>query len=641
MNNLKPSAGLFLVLFLLSHCGGTGTSLKVKYPGEVTAQMQMEFNQVEAQYRRKDYEYAYHGYQNFIQTHVYNKLTDESFYKQGKIFFLTTRHVDAANKFMELAQKSPSPVYQAKAWHMAGYANFKMRRFKESIDLLKNAKAEALAPRLRVQYFSLIIQNTKEVPEEKQFGDLNMLRLYDLYEDFAGENLKKMHGGNVIDYTSVKNMMNLWINSPMSTTDIPSWMRKFKASSAKAYVDYKLAKVYYEENNLKKARTLFSKFVKRYPKNPYADTARSILTELGGPEKDTDVALKKANYKIGVMLPFTGRYESYGLSILDGVKCASGEQNLCGDYSGVKIIVRDSGFTPDSVRKAMTELVNEGVAAIVGPLSGKLAIEAGIIASEKKIPIFPITQKSKLMGQSDYIFQIGMQPKQQIQSLVKTARSRGLKNFGIFFPNNKYGQIMAELFTDEVKLSGGKITAYAEYNKRSTDLFAEVRKLKSSIGRIAKIEKGVGFDALFIPDSYQSINSIVGGLEFHKISGVPLLGTNAWNDPGLTLSIANKFPGSFFIDLYDGSSNSKNVKEFKEKFVSSFGRSPRVLEAYGYDTLMLIRKVSQEKGSKKIKMALENNQGFKGVTGIKGFQMGEGALIESMVLKIKTNGLEQ
>jgi len=635
--NIVFSLVLVLCTTLFIHCGGSGDR-KVVYPSEVTPEIQKEFNQIEKQYRYKNYSHAFHGYENFIKTHDYNKLTDEAYYKQGKIFFLQSRLDESSTKFKELAGKTPSPKYKAKAWHMSGYSRFKQESYDQALGDLKRVKPDKLPAKMRVQYFSIVISSSKRSEKNKSFGDYAKLKLFDTYESFAGSALRGLRGSDVTSFSQTKKLITAWIATPLLTSKITEWMKRYSASApARAYIDFKLGKTYYEAKKYSKAKRLLARFVTRHPKNKYAPVAHKILKELGTTADDLN--LKKAHYKVGILLPLAGRHETYSYSILDGVKCAAGINDVCLDDSGIRLIVKDSGYSTTSVRSAVSELARSGVAAIIGPLSGSLAIEAGIIASNYKIPIFPITQKTALMAQGDYIFQVGMQPKQQIYALVKATRSHGHRSIGVFHPNTNYGQTMAELFMEEARANGLKITALAEYNKWSKDVYAETRKLKKSIGRVGAPGSGIGFDAIFIPDSYQNINALVGALEFNGISKVSLLGTNAWNDPDLTLAIASKFPGSFFIDLYNPASSDSKVKDFTDQFISAFGRAPRVLEAYGYDIMMMIRESASDKGAKGIHSALSHGRGFRGVTGIRGFKLGEGPIIESTVLKIKSSGV--
>jgi ABC-type branched-subunit amino acid transport system substrate-binding protein len=237
------------------------------------------------------------------------------------------------------------------------------------------------------------------------------------------------------------------------------------------------------------------------------------------------------------------------------------------------------------------------------------------------------------MNQSNYVFQFSMQAKQQMAELVSEAISRGHKRFGMFYPNISYGQTLAELFAEEVKSRGGQVIANVEYPRDTFDLFSQTRRLKDELARTA------GIDALFIPDSFKMINALVPALEYSQIKGISLLGTNAWNDAALTLTIADLFPGSFFVDFYDANSTAQAALDFKQRFTAAFGHNPRVLEAYGYDIASYIQEVASQSGSHNIKESVLNGGGYNGVTGVKGFREGEGAIIDPVVMKIRSTGI--
>ena len=626
---------LFIAISLI-HCGGTST--KVSYPGMVTPQVQSEFQRVERQYRIKNYTHAYHGYENFIQTFEYNKLTDEAYYKQGKIFFLQSRLEDAANKFSELVRKTPSPEYKEKAKHMVAYAHYKQEHYDDVVRELKNVRTKFLPTKMRVQYYSLAIRSARHAQVDRDFGHYATLRLYDTYESYAGTSVRNLRGSDVVSFAQTKKLLQSWITTPLLISNIANWMKKYVTETpAHAFVLYKLGKTYFEGKKFSRAKQYLVRFIKKFPKNEYALNARKMLEEMGA--DDSDLSLEKAHYKVGVLVPLAGRYESFGYAVLDGVKCAAGINHTCHGNSGIQLIVKDAAYSANAINNAIHEFKRAGVVAIIGPLSSSMAIEAGITASELRIPIFPITQKSGLMTQGDYIFQVGMQPKEQIHAIFSTARSKGYRSFGVLHPNTNYGQTMAELFMEEVRLNGGRITALAEYNKWSKDVYAESRKLKKSIGRIDKPDRGIGFDAIFIPDSYQTVNAMAAALTHSGIKDVALIGTTAWNDPDLSLTLAENFPGSYFVDLYHGGSKQANVRQFNELFRHSYGRAPRVLEAYGYDIMMMIRETAADRGEGSIKKALVEGRGYQGVTGVKGFRAGDGPIIDSMIMTIKKTGI--
>jgi ABC-type branched-subunit amino acid transport system substrate-binding protein len=627
----KFSNLFILILFLFVACSGGERPSKVSYPGEVTPEMQVEFNKINDQYKRKDYQYAFSGFKNFIEKYTYNRLADEAYYKQGKIFFLTGRHKEASTMFSKLAAKTPDPIYNGKAYHMAGYSLYKTKDYQGALAIFKKARPGVMPAKLRLQFYSLVVLSSRQSETEVDFGNYCLLRLYDLYEEFAGKSLQKLRARDIIDYGKIKNYVNVWMKAPLSSSEFPTWFRHYPGSPARAFIDFKMGKVYFTEKKATKARKALSKFLKYYPKNSFAFEARKMLTALGGA---LAVGGDKADYKVGLILPLSGHFESYGMSVLEGVRCAAGYKNLCEDFSGIELVVRDSGLTPASVRLAVEQLVQQKVVAIIGPLSGSLAVEAGMIANRYQIPIFPITQKKGVMEQGEFIFQVGFLPHQQVDALVSEAFSRGHRSFGVFYPNNNYGKTMSELFVAAVRERGGKITAQTEYNRRSPDPYAEVRKLKKMVGRFDKPTSKVGFDAVFIPDSYRLINALVPAFEFQEITGVALIGTNAWNDPSLSELIQTSYPGSFFVDLYNPKGKGRRVNEFVSKFRSSFGHDPRVLEAYGYDILNIIRALASSKGPKKLQQTLMHAYGIDGVTGLKGFK-GDGPVVDSVIIDVK------
>lgn len=643
MKTLLRWAVTGLWLFLLTGCPGGvgGLSKRVKYPIEVTPALQQQFDQAENLYRQRNFESAFQAYKEFTIRHPYNRLSDESSYKMGKIFFLNRQYLESHGQFTTLAKKSPDPVYQAKGWLMSASAAFQISSFRQALAALKSARVTSLPAKLKVQYYSLAILASERSGEMGDFGSESKMRLYDLYneEGTDAHSLRILSGSDIVDYGKSQLTVDAFITQPMSTATIPAWMRRYpKNTLSRGFIAYKIAKIAYEENDTKKARQLFTRFLHNHPKNPYASSAEQLLSKLGGPD-EVQVG-KKSDLMIGLVLPLSGPFSAFGQEVIEGVRCAAGYLNLCGPDSGVELVVKDSGASPAMVNLAIQELADARVDAIIGPMSATLAEAAAVTASGSKIPIFPITQKAGLMSQGTYVFQVGMTTEQQIAELAGAARGRGLKRIAIFYPDNEYGITHATLFANELTARGGEIVTKVTYQKASQDLYAEVKRLKQSLGEFVPGQKSP-VDAIFIPDSFRMINVMVGALEYIGITGVPLLGTNAWNDVGLSLSIASKFPGSFFVDLYDAGSTAAVNQDFRAGFMRGFGRSPTILSAMGFDTLKMLLKVGSQKGGSRIQEALSGRVGHQGVTSLKGFHVGREPIVEPKVLKITESGIQE
>lgn len=627
--------GFICVMVFLGSCAQVGQvvhRMRAKYPVEVTAEMRAQFDLAEFHYRRRHFDEANQFYQEYITRYGHNALTDEAYYKQGKLSFLKRDFAAAISRLETLARISPSESYRAKAWHLGAYSTYKMGDYPNTLKSLKKVREAALPAKLRLQYYSVLINAAQAANLEADLAQYAALRLYDLYHENA-QTFRYLRAPDLINYADSKRRVDAWMTVPLSTKKMPLWIHKYPSGAAKPYVDFKLAKAYFEANKQKNARRLLTLFVQSYPKNEYHNAASGLLSRLGGPE---ELAIKKPKdvaFKLGVLAPMSGQRGSYGLSVLQGVKCAVGVEGLCEGNSRVELVARDSGETGDGVKEAMNELKSAGVVAVVGILPGELAVEGALAASEQKLPLFMISQKSKLMQQGDHVFQMGLTTEQQVAELVKAARDRGHKNFAVFYPSIRYGITMTDLFEKEVKAQGGRLVVKTPYERRTPDLFAEARKLKTD----ARLSGGASFDAIFIPDTYAAVNALVGALEFNGIKGMALLGTNTWNHPGLSARrIEEIFPGSFFVDLYDAGVGNAENQDFRKRFMANGGEEPQVLQALGYDAAAIVKQIVSAHGERHLYENLTNSVSFKGVTGVRGFKMGEGPVIVPHVIELKT-----
>lgn len=629
-----------LVLLGVTACGEltAGLSKKIKYPQEVTPEIQRAFDQAENLYRMKNHDQAFDAYRDFAGKYAYSRLTDEARYKMGKIHFLKAEYAAAHGIFSQLAKSSPDPEYRAKAGLLAASSSFQQGESLRTLAELKEIKEGGLPVKLRVQFYSLVILSTQKSNSDQDFAHYSTVKLFETYEEGMSLGLQSLRGNDIVDYGRSRSLMEAWMTSPMKVADITNWMRRYpKNSAGRGYIDYKIGKAYAEEGNGKKARQILSDFVLNYPKNPYAGSAEKLLANLGGMLASTGKK-RKVHVKVGLILPLSGPLGTYGQEVISGVRCAAGTLGMCGEDSGAELIVRDAGSGPEAVNLAIQELKEQGVSAIIGPMAASLAVPAAITASGYKIPIFPITQKNGLMQQGDYVFQIGMTAEQQINRLVAFARGKGMKRFAILAPNSEYGSTFATLFINAVTTQGGEIVARVSYAP-GVDATDDTNKLKQAIPLDGNGKPGC--DAVFVPDSYAQLNALIMPLESSGFGGLPLLGTNAWNDGRINLDIAAKFPGSFFVDMYSPNDSSQANQEFKGRYSQAFGSSPTILSALGYDTMQFILRASSQNGAAAIQTALAGRIGNSGVTMLRGFDVGKEPIVEPVMLKITETGIHE
>ncbi|HIE06904.1 MAG TPA: amino acid ABC transporter substrate-binding protein, partial [Desulfarculaceae bacterium] len=114
------------------------------------------------------------------------------------------------------------------------------------------------------------------------------------------------------------------------------------------------------------------------------------------------------------------------------------------------------------------------------------------------------------------------------------------------------------------------------------------------------------FEALVIPDREQTLKLLIPQLAFYDLDECFLLGGRYWNNTEFLDSLANFAEGSFFVGaslppVTTGSESEAFVSdpqaEIQAHFQADFsalnrGEIPGLLELYGYDTIMLLRKLA-------------------------------------------------
>lgn len=652
MRILAKNLILFFIVFglLVSLISCGPIKKKPIYPSKVTPEMETAFLVAENNYKKKYYQSALKSYQGYLETFPYNRLTDESYYKIGKIYFIENELDKAIEVFGILGEKSPDPAYRARAYLMAGYVSCQKDDFQQANLMLDKVSPNDLPTRLQLQFFSLQIKVVEEISLSHEKLDYAYLRLADVYEGSTDRSLVKVRSRDVLSYNEVLERVESWVIRPIHVDHIPVWVRGYPSGFSRAYVEYKLGKIYYEAGRKEEARNQLIRFVRSYPKHKFAESARMMVESLGGDVGRQDD--KGDKLKIGVILPLSGPHASFGHAALNGVECGADKGDGCrkiavetfGESPAIDLIVRDSGSDPQMVMQLIEELKVQGVSAIIGPMSASLASAAAKKAQSLKVVLLPITQEPGLMEIGDYIFQMGYEARKQMRDLVYEARLRGIKSFGVFYPSNSYGKKMAEFFQSEVENQGGKVVVQSSYDPGAKEFAGEARQLKHGLSRVSYSEEGTaGFEALFIPDSFGVVKRLIPALEFVTIHNIPLLGTNAWNDPKLASEIFESYQGSFFVDIFHKEDNRRHTSRFVGGYFESFSRVPTSIEALGFDAVWFIRQAAKKAGSTdsgKIKEALLSIPDLQGVTGIKNFTKLDGPVVAPHVLGVTPSGIK-
>lgn len=371
---------------------------------------------------------------------------------------------------------------------------------------------------------------------------------------------------------------------------------------------------------------------------------------------------------IGVVLPLSGRYGTFGQLVRRGMELSAELHNA--QQPPVELIFRDAGADPEQSAAAVTQLATEErVMAVAGPLTGSAAVAAATRAQQERVPLLTLSQREGLAQTGNYVFRNSLTSRLQVEELVRySMEQQGLTRFAVLAPDNKQGKELADLFTQEVLGRGGVIVAREAYAVSANDFGRQIKLLlgkdpdapepeaaavaaeteaelpPGAEGATAMEPEPPPFDALFLPDYADRIGLIAPQLPFYGIEGVQLLGINGWNSPDLLPLAGRYLEGAVFVDGFFRYSPYPFVQEFANDYFERYHEEPTILEAQGFDVagiLLSLLDRPEVTGREELRFALSQLKGYPGVTGATSFNPDGDAAKLLYLLQVQNGNIVQ
>ncbi|MBE0499819.1 MAG: penicillin-binding protein activator [Desulfuromonadales bacterium] len=361
---------------------------------------------------------------------------------------------------------------------------------------------------------------------------------------------------------------------------------------------------------------------------------------------------------VGVVLPFSGKYSVYGEFVRRGMELAlEGAVNA----TGVRFLFYDGAADAAKSREAVRTLVrSEKVVAVTGAITGAAAMAIAEQAQSEQVPLLTLAQSNGLPEVGPYIFRNSLTARQQVETLARYAvLDQGLTSFAILSPENRLGESMADLFTEEVEKLGAEVIVAQQYDETATDFGRQIKRLKGenpNRGKMVLTGKALlldlfvpdpppfEFEALFIPDYADKIGVIAPQLAYYGIENVPLLGINGWNSPDLLRTVGGFIEGAVFVDGFFAYSPYPFVKEFVDLYYAKYGEIPTFLQAQGYDAASILLALLDNpdiRTRNDLRLALSQLQAYPGVTGATTFNWSGEAEKILYLLQVRNGNIEQ
>ncbi len=652
------AGALLLCLLAASSCQRPSA---VEPAPAVRAEPAVYLRQIETALAERDSRKAVSLLEEFLRFYPDDPKAEFSALRLGYLYLETGENAKAYELLRKWLEQYPQSRNRARGRLYFAMSLFRLDRVKEALDLFHALAEEPEAAAFYPQIYVYLAESYL-----KQGQLLPALTWYVRYEAGLRDEAEK----KAVQKRFVQILSRDW-----SESDLERALARFPQGFLTDAVCYGMALAQVRGGNRRLAEESLLRISSRHLDDPLTGPIQELLKAISAQERPRACT-------IGCLLPLTGKYQRIGSGVLDALLLGSGAFQDPGSRGhSIRLLIRDTQGNPAVAASHLRELAAvQELVGVVGPLTAEEGFACAREAETLGLPMIALTQKEEVARVGNFVFQNGLTLGQQVDTLVDHVMGRlGVSRFAVLYPNDPYGLLARDRFQRKVAETGGVVEAAVPYGERETDFQDEIKRLVGEAywrslqeseqrkgvrqtleeddepeetplspadGPAAAVAPptGLPFEALFIPDEYRRVSLIAPHLALFDLSGVLLLGTNAWHSNRLVESAGDYVKGSLFVDGFFEGSPMPFVRDFVEEFRRNFGRDPGLLEAEALDSLRMLEAAfdqAAQKTRRGVRDALAALENYPGLSGTTSFDADGCARKHLHILTVSDNRIEE
>jgi TolA-binding protein len=452
---MKQKAGILISTIIFAICACSSPAIKPDVPSVPPSDTAL-FDRAENLFEANSHENALKAYKQYLDLYPYGSKADLVLMRVASIYSEQKNQDAKIMAYRRLVAEHPDSPYVADAMVEILVALYNEGKFKEVI-LQASEIIGKTDSKTNIFRTYAILGDT--------YVSLASPRDAIFFYQIAYQNARSSEEKNIL--FKLKTVV-----SQLSTEDTLSLLMRLDDEFLRSYLLYQLGVNRFENQNYKEASKIFSEFIENFPDHEKANQAKNLIEEI-----NQKFAFKRR--LIGVLLPLSGSYETFGQRALRAIQFALEQLNSQSNQPAFEMIVKDTGSVPEIAVQSFRQLVENRVSIIIGPIiTGEYAAQEAQI---KGIPIITLTQKPGIPELGDYVFRIFLTPQMQIEAIVPYVIDQlGLGRFAILYPQDNYGTTFMELFRDKVLDYGAIVAAIESYKPDQTDFALQIKKLSKT-----------------------------------------------------------------------------------------------------------------------------------------------------------------
>ncbi len=289
---------------------------------------------------------------------------------------------------------------------------------------------------------------------------------------------------------------------------------------------------------------------------------------------------------VAAVLPETGEFSAYGVSIRRGVELAYDEIKADSTYQPNlgEMIWKDSQSDPKKAAELLNEAYNKGALVAIGGVTSGEAKEMIPVADKyEALLLSPSASSPGLTGISRNFYRIWPSDQTEAAKMAQSAiADLKIKTIVIIAEGEQYARGARQAFAPAYESQGGKILEEIEYPPNTSDM--------SGLAERVVLLKP---EAVYLVDYADGVASMIQELRKQKFDG-KILTTSAFSTPSAIARIGKDAAGVLLTQTsFDPNSDQANIRKFVDAYKKKYGENPDIYAAHGYDAMNVIAAAAQ------------------------------------------------
>jgi len=301
----------------------------------------------------------------------------------------------------------------------------------------------------------------------------------------------------------------------------------------------------------------------------------------------TDTNIEDHKLHIGLLIPLSKDKENISSSIIKSSQLAIIDSN----NPDIDIVILDSNLISSNPEQLMKDIIDQKIFNIVGPVYSKDTEQFANLTKISDITTLSLSNDTSITA--DSLLMLGISAESQAKILTSHAISKGIKDFYVLVPGNKYGKLVENAVGEVIDSKYGTSRAVRWYEQDYPDL--AIDKIIIEIQQ----NKDNSDKAIIMPQGGKNLAKLNQALKDAQLN-IQLIGSQSWDHPSILKY--ESFDNALLI--------RKNIvnPKFAKDFSHFFKTHPSNIDYITYNAIQMLANMYKEKLPITKQTIIENNQ---------------------------------